>query len=70
MSGITIIDITRNISITVSEITKVTFREMTDEEIEEYIENVPNVLKCAGYSVGGYGKKFVSGIEGDYNNIF
>ncbi len=70
VSGITIVDIEKNVSKTIHEITKVTFAKMNDEEIEWYINNVSNVLQCAGYSVSKEGGRFVTKIEGDYNNIF
>ena len=70
ISGITIIDVTKKTSKTIHEITKVTFAEMTDEEIDWYCNNVSNVLECAGYSISTEGGRFVSRIEGDHYNIF
>lgn len=70
ISGITIYDKDQDICETLHEITRVTFSPMSEEEIEWYIQHVPNVLQCAGYSVSTEGGRFVSKIDGDYYNIF
>lgn len=51
------------------EVTNVTFKDMTDEDIYEYIES-ENVLDKAGaYAIQGMAGKFISKIEGDYYNV-
>ncbi|MCI9280805.1 MAG: septum formation protein Maf [Bacilli bacterium] len=69
ISGITIIDVEKGITKTVYEITKVSIAKMTEEEIEWYANNVSNVLQCAGYSTSTEGGRFVTKMEGDYNNV-
>ena len=52
-----------------AEVTNVTFKEMTDEEIYEYIDS-ENVLDKAGaYAIQGMASKYISKIEGDYYNV-
>jgi len=70
ISGVTIIDTKKKITKTFNEFTTVTFAKMDDNEIEWYINNVPNVLQCAGYSISKEGGRFVEKINGDYYNIF
>lgn len=52
-----------------SETTDVTFKNMTDEEIYEYI-NHENVLDKAGaYAIQGMACKYITKIDGDYYNV-
>ena len=49
--------------------TKVTFEEMSNQEINDYL-NSENVLDKAGaYGIQGAAGKFISKIEGDYYNV-
>ena len=49
--------------------TKVTFVELPDEEILEYIETGEPMDKAGAYGIQGSGGTFVTGIEGDYTNV-
>ncbi len=49
--------------------TAVTFRDITDNEINEYIETLEPMDKAGSYGIQGRGSKFVSGIVGDYFNV-
>ncbi len=49
--------------------TKVTFNEMTDEEIDEYIETAEPMDKAGAYGIQGYGGKFIDRIDGCYFNV-
>ncbi len=49
--------------------TLVTFREITDAEIDEYIETGEPLDKAGSYGVQGIGKKFIDKIEGSYTNV-
>lgn len=49
--------------------TKVTFREISDEEIEGYIASGEPFDKAGGYGIQGRGKLFVESISGDYFNV-
>ena len=52
-----------------AEVTNVTFKNMTDDEIYEYI-NSENVLDKAGaYAIQGSACKYISKIDGDYYNV-
>lgn len=52
-----------------SETTLVTFKEMTDTDISEYIGTGEPMDKAGSYGIQGIGGKFVSGIQGDYDNV-
>lgn len=52
-----------------TEATKVTFDEMTNDEINDYL-NRENVMDKAGaYAIQGLAGKFISKIDGDYYNV-
>lgn len=69
VTGVTIIDKYENKMITFSEKVKVYFNELTDDEINWYIDNEKNIYNCAGYSLETCASLFVSKIEGDYKAI-
>ncbi|MBQ2955272.1 MAG: septum formation protein Maf [Clostridia bacterium] len=47
----------------------VQFREVTDEEIDEYIATGEPSDKAGAYAIQGIGGKFVKGFEGSWSNI-
>jgi septum formation protein len=49
--------------------TTVWFRELSDEEIEEYIETGDPMDKAGAYGIQTIGDKFVERIDGDYDNV-
>lgn len=49
--------------------TKVTFSELTDEEIEDYIASGEPLQVAGGFTLDGYGSPFIPIIEGDYTNV-
>ena len=49
--------------------TKVTFSDITDEEIKEYIKTNEPMDKAAAYGIQGLGGVFVEKIEGCYYNV-
>lgn len=55
--------------VTDHEVTTVTFRELTGEEIEDYIATGEPMDKAGAYGIQGYGALLVSGIDGDYSNV-
>lgn len=69
VSGMTIKDLYQNKEVHVIESTKVHFKELTDEDIDWYVENQVGLLGIAGYALGGLCSLFVDRIEGDYYNV-
>ena len=49
--------------------TKVKMFELTDEEIEEYIETAEPFDKAGSYGIQGKGSLLVEKIDGDYFNV-
>lgn len=47
----------------------VTFNEMTDEEIDDYIKTNEPLDKAGSYAIQGDGAKFIKSINGDYYTI-
>ena len=49
--------------------TKVTFYEISEDEIERYIETGESMDKAGSYGIQGKAAVFIKGIEGDYYNV-
>lgn len=69
VTGVTIIDLYKNQTITLNEVTEVYFDELSDEEIEWYIENEQYIFERCGYSIAGKSAIYIPKINGDYYNI-
>lgn len=67
MTGVTVKKGDRLESFT--EKTTVTFRSLSEREIEAYIETGEPMDKAGSYGIQGYGSVFVSQLEGDYFNV-
>lgn len=57
------------ISMTFAEETRVEFYNLTDEEINTYIDTDEPYDKAGAYGIQGLASKFIRGIEGDYFNV-
>ena len=55
--------------ITAHEVTDVTFRPLSSEEIEHYIATNEPMDKAGAYGIQGFGAVLVSGLHGDYFNV-
>ena len=51
------------------EVTDVSFRELSEREIEDYIRTGEPMDKAGAYGIQGYGALFIQGIQGDYYNV-
>ncbi|MDD3126513.1 MAG: Maf family protein [Candidatus Izemoplasmatales bacterium] len=61
--------ITKKISKSFFEATKVTFYPMTNQEIDQYITSKEPFDKAGAYAVQGLGSKFVQTIDGDFYTV-
>lgn len=68
-TGLTLLDVTRGFSVSDVECTEVTFRELSEEEIAEYISTGEPLDKAGAYGIQGKGAILVSGIKGCYYNV-
>ena len=55
--------------ITAHEVTDVTFRPLSSEDIEHYIATNEPMDKAGAYGIQGFGAVLVSGLNGDYFNV-
>lgn len=69
ITGFTVIEKLANKSISQTVETKVYFKNLTDEEIKDYVDTGEPLDKAGAYAIQGIGKKLVEKIEGDYSNI-
>ena len=49
--------------------TKVTFTDMTNAEIDDYIESGEPLHVAGGFTLDGFSSPFIPSIEGDYTNV-
>lgn len=68
-TGIAVLDTKTGRCETAAEMTKVTFRTLTDKEIRRYIESKEPMDKAGAYGIQDKGALLVEGIEGDYFNV-
>ncbi len=70
-TGVTIVKVSGGVknTNTFNECTKVHFYAMSDEEIEEYVSTGDPLDKAGAYGIQGFCARYISGIEGDYNNV-
>lgn len=68
-TGHCIIDTEKGIEIADRVTTKVTFTDMTDEEIADYVASEEPLHVAGGFTLDGFGSPFIPVIEGDYTNV-
>jgi septum formation protein len=68
-TGHCIIDTERGIEIADRVTTKVTFTDMTDEEIADYVASEEPLHVAGGFTLDGFSSPFIPVIEGDYTNV-
>jgi septum formation protein len=69
ISGIAIIDRQAQKTYIESVSSQVIFKELSEEEISNYIKTGEPMDKAGAYAIQGYASTFVAGINGCYNNI-
>ena len=68
-TGHCIIDTERGIEIADRVTTKVTFTDMSDDEIADYVASEEPLHVAGGFTLDGFGSPFIPVIEGDYTNV-
>jgi len=68
-TGHCIIDTEQGIEIADRVTTKVTFTDMTEEEIGDYVASEEPLHVAGGFTLDGFGSPFIPMIEGDYTNV-
>lgn len=68
-TGHCVIDTTKDKEISDRITTKVTFAEMTDAEIADYVDSGEPLHVAGGFTLDGFSSPFIPSIEGDYTNV-
>lgn len=68
-SGLALIDAKTNGEMVGYEETKIKFRELSEEEIDDYIASEEPLDKAGAYGIQGRGELFVEKIEGSVSNV-
>ena len=68
-TGHCVVDTDRGVEIADVATTKVTFSEMSDQEIHDYVESGEPLNVAGGFTLDGLSSPFISSIEGDYTNV-
>lgn len=68
-TGVALLSLDQKINESFVSCTKVKFYDLTDREIEEYINTGEPFDKAGAYGIQGKGGLLVEGISGDYNNV-
>ena len=68
-TGVTIIDLYQNKTVSFVDITEIYLKEMSDDEINWYIDHEDSIYDCSGYAIDTCASLFVEKIHGDYKSI-
>ncbi|MGL6107622.1 Maf family protein [Romboutsia sp.] len=69
ITGISLINLDNNKKIIDYVVSNVKFKDLSDEDIKDYINTKESLDKAGAYGIQGYGALLVEKIEGDYFNI-
>ncbi len=69
ITGFTLIDTGTGKILSKSVETKVYFKELTPQEIDDYVKSGEPLDKAGSYAIQGLGAKLVDEIEGDFDNV-
>ncbi len=69
ITGVTVLLKETGKMVSFAEVTKVHVYPMTEEQMERYIDTGEPMDKAGAYGIQGKFAAYVSGIEGDYNNV-
>lgn len=69
ITGISLINLDANKKIIDYVVSNVKFKDLTEEDIKDYIRTKESLDKAGAYGIQGYGALLVEKIEGDYFNI-
>lgn len=69
ISGLCVMDMKSGKKITTAVTTKITFRKITPEELEKYLDSGHWKGKAGSYAIQGRAKGFVAKIDGDITNV-
>lgn len=68
-SGVALLDVEKNLSLTSYQTSEVTFNRLDDAEIEKYLSTGEYADKAGAYGIQGMGSLLVREIKGDLDNV-
>jgi len=69
ITGISLINLSLNKKVIDYVVSEVTFKDLSEETIRDYIKTKESLDKAGAYGIQGYGSLLVDSIKGDYFNI-
>ena len=69
ITGISLINLKKGIVVNDYQVSYVTFKDLSEDSIKDYINTKESLDKAGGYGIQGYGALLVDSIQGDYFNI-
>lgn len=69
VTGVALVEVGAQHASVFYEITKVFFKDYTDEELIAYLDTDEAYDKAGGYAIQGWFSRYVDHIEGDYDNV-
>ncbi|WP_081689733.1 Maf family protein [Peptoniphilus mikwangii] len=69
LTGYSLFNLSKNIKYTDYAVSKVKFKNLSDNQINEYLDTNEYVDKAGAYGIQGYGSVLVDYIIGDFDNI-
>ena len=69
ITGFALINLSLNKKVIDCEVSQVTFKELSEECIKDYINTKESLDKAGAYGIQGYGGAFIEGINGCYYNV-
>ena len=68
-SGLAVLDMQKNIKLIGYDKTEVKFKELSEKEINDYVESGEPLDKAGAYGIQEYGGTFVESIKGSFSNV-
>ncbi|MBI3039614.1 septum formation protein Maf [bacterium] len=69
ITGIAVVDVERLTTVSDAEVTKVSFRGLSEREIKIYLQTKEPYDKAGAYAIQGFASLFIERIEGCYYNV-
>lgn len=69
VTGLCLVQMSTGRELVFHDVTFVTFRELTDETISQYIAEVPVLDKAGAYAIQDHGEMLVQEISGSFSNV-
>ncbi|MCR4320498.1 MAG: Maf family protein [Candidatus Brocadiaceae bacterium] len=68
-SGLAVIDMQKNKKLVGCDKTEVKFKDLSEKEINDYVESGEPLDKAGAYGIQEYGRAFVESIKGSFSNV-